>query len=201
MIEKIRRHRAMQISRRRMLVLSIGLVVGVMGLALVGCGGGDDGDGAAAPSAAASQQPSAPSDSPPEPTEIPATPELEPAGPIGSASTVVNVTQNSDFSLTLDRDSVPSGEVTFIIQNDHALAHEFVVMRSDLEVFDLKLREFTIDPTQPGVEFIGELTQAENPPGEVATLTVSLAPGRHLVSCLADSHYQQFHEIAELQVN
>lgn len=198
MIEKIRRHRAMQISRRRMLVLSSGLIVGAMGLALVGCGGGDD--DAPAPSAAASE-PSAPSDAPSQPAEAPAEPELEPAGPIGSASTVVNVTQNPDFSLTLDRDSVPSGEVTFIIQNNHSLAHEFVVMRSNLEVFDLKLREFTIDPTQPGVEFIGELTQAENPPGETASLTVSLAPGRHLVSCLADSHYQQFHEIAVLQVN
>ena len=200
MIEKIRRPRTKRMSRRRMLALSSGLGVGAVGLALVGCGGGDDDDGAAAPGAAASEQPSAPSDSPPEPTEIPATPELPPAGEIGSASTVVNVTQNSDFSITMDQDSIPSGEVTFNIQNNHALAHEFVVMRSDLEVFDLKLREFTIDPTQAGVEFIGQLTQAENPPGEAASLTVSLAPGRHLVSCLADSHYQQFHEITELQV-
>ena len=199
MIEKIRRPSAKRISRRRMLALSSGLGIGAVGLALVGCGGGDDDDAPAASGSAAAQS-SAPSDSPPQPADIPSTPELAPAGAIGSGSSVVNVTQNSDFSLTLDPNSVPSGEVTFNIQNNHALPHQFVVMRSNLEVFDLKLREFTIDPTQAGVEFIGELTRAENPSGEAASLTVSLAPGRHIVSCLADSHYQQFNEITVLEV-
>ena len=196
MTKRILSSGAKRMSRRRMLTLSGGLGIGAAGLALVGCGGGGGGDASSSTSEPADD---APSESQ-APAELEPTPELAPAGEVGSGSSVVSVTQNSDFSISLDTSSVPSGEVLFNIQNDHALAHAFVVMRSNLEIFDLTLREFTIDPDQPGVEFVGQLTQAENPPGEAASLSVSLAPGRHMVSCTVDSHYHQFDEIAVLEV-
>ena len=203
MTQKIRRLGAKRLSRRRMLALSGGLGIGVAGLALVGCGGDDDDDDApAASEPTEEEEPSGPNDSPPPPAELEETPELPPAGDAGGASSVVNVTQNNDdkFSLSVDPTSVPSGEVLFSIQNNHVLAHQFVVIRSNLEIFDLTIRGFTIDPDQPGVEFVGQLSRAENPPGEAAGLTLSLAPGKYFISCLVDAHYYQFNEIEELQV-
>jgi len=198
MTKRILSSGAKRMSRRRMLTLSGGLGIGAAGLALVGCGGGG-GDASSSTSEPADEAPSE-SQAGAAPAELEPTPELAPAGEVGSGSSVVNITQNSDFSISLDTESVPSGEVLFNIQNDHAIAHAFVVMRSNLEIFDLTLREFTIDPDQPGVEFVGQLTLEENPPGEAASLSVSLAPGRHMVSCTVDSHYHQFDEIGVLEV-
>jgi hypothetical protein len=191
---------AKRVSRRRMLTLSGGLGIGAAGLALVGCGGGDDDDASPSTSEPADEAPSGPNDSPP--ADLESVSELPPVGEVGAGTSVVNVTQNNDdvFSLTADPTSVPSGEVLFSIQNDHVLAHSFVVIRSNLETFDLTIRGFTIDPDQPGVEFVGQLSQIENPPREAAGLTLSLAPGRYLLSCLVDAHYFQFEEVTELQV-
>lgn len=196
MVKRIRKPKKALMSRRRMLTLSSGFGIGAFGLALVGCGGGSD----ESSSASTNQQSAGRNESPPAPADLEETPELPPAAAVGSGSSVVNVTQNPDFSISLDPESVPSGEVTFNIQNDHPLAHAFVVMRSNLETFDLTLREFTLDPDQPGVEFVGQLGQEENPPRESASLTVSLSPGRHIVSCTVDSHYQQFNEVVVLEV-
>ncbi len=52
-------------------------------------------------------------------------------GSCSSDSGGVGVTE-ADYSITVDGDSAPAGDVTFDIQNDAGQIHEFVVFQTDL---------------------------------------------------------------------
>src|SRR5690606_3970910 len=60
-------------------------------------------------------------------TELPALPE---AGPVGSASGTVSVTMD-EFSVAADPTSTGSGQITFNLNNDGAVLHELLVIRTE----------------------------------------------------------------------
>jgi uncharacterized cupredoxin-like copper-binding protein len=94
--------------------------------------------------------------------------------------------------------SIPAGSVTLDVENiGPALAHELVVVRTDLPADGLPTNEDgSFDEDAEGVEVIGELEEIE--PGTSGTLTVDLEPGHYVFLCNvvqeADdapfSHYQ-----------
>ena len=97
------------------------------------------------------------------------------------------------YKITLDKDSIPAGEVTFHIHNDATdLTHEFVIFKTDLPSDQLPLTsEGIVDEEASGITLIDEAEDIE--PGMSTDLSVNLEAGNYALVCNTDSdqmHYQ-----------
>ncbi len=98
------------------------------------------------------------------------------------------------YSLTISKDSVPAGQVTFHVTNSATdQKHEFVIFKTDLPEDQLPLTaDGNVDEEGVGVTHIDEVPDME--PGAVQDLTVTLEPGRYVLICnLTDNaiHYMR----------
>lgn len=87
-----------------------------------------------------------------------------PTGTVGTASTTVHVSM-FEYGFTLDRSSVPSGQVTFVISNDGKEVHNF-----------------DVESVKAG---------AYLNPGQTETWTIALAPRTYAYECDVAFHAQQ----------
>ncbi|HZA20748.1 MAG TPA: hypothetical protein VE889_07850, partial [Actinomycetota bacterium] len=68
----------------------------------------------------------------------------------------------ADFSITLDSDSAPAGEVTFDVTNDAAQTHEFVVFQTDLAEDQLPTDDSgLVDEEGEGLTLIDEIEDTQ----------------------------------------
>ncbi|HET7483652.1 MAG TPA: cupredoxin domain-containing protein [Actinomycetota bacterium] len=78
--------------------------------------------------------------------------------------------------------STSSGEVTINISNKGTETHEFVVLKTDLDLLDLPTaKDGSLDEEGEGVEGVDEVEDI--PAGETAELTVDLEPGNYVFAC------------------
>lgn len=96
------------------------------------------------------------------------------------------------YTILLDKNSAPAGEVTFHVHNDATdLKHEFVIFKTDLAQNNLPTtEEGIVDEEGEGITFIDEV---ELEPGEAQDLTVNLEAGNYVIICNIDSdemHYE-----------
>ena len=92
------------------------------------------------------------------------------------------------LGITLDRDTVPAGEVTFDVINDsQSMIHEMVVSPvADPSVpLPYVADEEKVDEDAAG--HLGEV--AELDPGKSGALTVTLQPGSYILYCNIPGHY------------
>ena len=125
-------------------------------LAFTACGDDDD-DGGAAPTAAA--------------TEAPAR--------------IIDVTL-SDFAIALSDDAQAAGDVRFVVANEGATPHEFVIVKTNLAADALPMEGGAVDEAQ--VEIVHEIE--EFPAGETEEATLTLATGGYVLICNIPGHYQ-----------
>jgi uncharacterized cupredoxin-like copper-binding protein len=113
----------------------------------------------------------------------------------GGGGTVAVTLQ--EWSVNLDADSAPAGEVTFQVTNDGpADIHEFVVIRTDLDPGDLPVDENgVVDESGEGIdEVVDEIEDIAV--GDTQELTVTLDAGNYVLLCNIwseeeqESHYQ-----------
>lgn len=150
-------------------VLLLMLVLGAA--ALIACGGGDDDE----PSGSATESPSG---------SVSSSGPADEAG-AGDAETTVKATL-SEFKIVIDKTSAKSGKVTIDAKNDGAVAHEIVVVRTDLAPDALPMASGGIvDETK--VESLGEIEEFDAGSSESATFT--LAPGKFVLLCNVAGHY------------
>ena len=96
----------------------------------------------------------------------------------------------ADFTVTVDPDSAPAGEVTFDITNDAGQTHEFVVFQTDLAPDQLPTDEGgDVDEAGAGVEHVDEIEDIEA--GSTESLTVNLDAGSYVLICNLPGHYGQ----------
>lgn len=112
--------------------------------------------------------------------------EVVPAKP---ATGAVNGTE-TEWSISLDSYSHVAGSITFNLSNTGTIAHEFLVVRTDLT--STALLE-SVDATTKRIDealldVIDE--QPEYEPGAPGTVTVDLAPGHYVVMCNIEGHYK-----------
>ncbi len=188
-----------RLTRRRMLTLSATFGLGAAGLALVGCSDSDDGDAepAAAQTPAATDEPQAQVQED-EPPLAPAVSE-PPADAGPSAVNVVQVQDDADFNIEVDKDEVDAGEITFTIRNDGPLAHDFIVIRTDLDFRDLPIVGMFVKLDAPEITVVAQVEQI--PVGETATLVVALGAGNYVLTCNQNSHFSLFDESKDFTVN
>jgi uncharacterized cupredoxin-like copper-binding protein len=96
----------------------------------------------------------------------------------------------ADFSITLDPNSAPAGEVTFDVTNDAEQTHEFVVFQTDLAADQLPTDENgDVDEEGEGVTLVDEIEDIEG--GSSESLSVNLDAGSYVLICNLPGHYQQ----------
>ncbi len=71
------------------------------------------------------------------------------------------------------------GKITFAVKNSGKEIHEFVVIKSDLPLTGLPVKEGEVDEDQ--VQVVGEIENLK--PGKSKKLTLDLGPGRYVLIC------------------
>jgi uncharacterized cupredoxin-like copper-binding protein len=99
-----------------------------------------------------------------------------------------------DFSISLDKTSVKTGEITFSVKNDGPSTHEFVVFQTDLAADQLPITNDEngipiVDEEGEGVTHIDEIEDIAS--GSTQELKVTLQPGNYVALCNLPAHYQQ----------
>ncbi|HJM76545.1 MAG TPA: c-type cytochrome [Dehalococcoidia bacterium] len=97
----------------------------------------------------------------------------------------VVVAAMSEWAISSDASADANG-VTFRVANDGAIAHEFVVVKSDLGATELPTAGGVADESQ--VEVVGRIDQYAG--GETREATFNLAAGNYLLICNLPGHYQ-----------
>lgn len=99
----------------------------------------------------------------------------------GDAASVAITLQ--EWAVVTDSDSAPAGEVVFTVTNEGPDdIHEFVVIRTDLDVADLPVDENgAVDEAGEGMEVLGEIEDL--PVGETQDLALTLEAGSYALIC------------------
>jgi uncharacterized cupredoxin-like copper-binding protein len=96
----------------------------------------------------------------------------------------------ADYTITLDQDSAPAGDVTFDVTNDAEQIHEFVVFQTDLAEDALPTDENgDVDESGEGVTLVDEIEDIEG--GSTQSLDVTLDAASYVVICNLPGHYSQ----------
>lgn len=96
-----------------------------------------------------------------------------------------------DYSIALDQDSAPAGDVTFELSNEAEQIHEFVVLQTDLAADALPTDDAgdVNEAGDPGIVLVDEVEDIEG--GATSTLAVTLDAGSYVLLCNLPGHYGQ----------
>jgi len=102
------------------------------------------------------------------------------------------------MTLTATPDSVPAGDVTFVVKNTGTIDHEMVVLKTDT-AFDKLPVTYGGDPPAPvatGADKVDEATnvgetgEPDVKPGETRNFTIKdMAAGKYVLVCNIAKHY------------
>jgi uncharacterized cupredoxin-like copper-binding protein len=94
-----------------------------------------------------------------------------------------------EFHIKLSAPSGKAGKITFTVKNAGHLAHEFLVLKSNLAAGKLPLTGTTVNVAKAG-KLIGGITGAGLKAGASKTITLSLPAGRYVLFCNLPAHYK-----------
>jgi uncharacterized cupredoxin-like copper-binding protein len=103
----------------------------------------------------------------------------------GTSNSVNGVVK--EWSVTVDAGSAMAGEVTFTVANQGSIGHEFLVVKTDIEVGKIPLDGDHFPEPADGLEVIDEI--GEFPKGTTESLTLMLEPGKYQLVCNLPGHY------------
>jgi len=105
----------------------------------------------------------------------------------GVSGTEVQVSLK-EFAILVDPDSIGTGDMTFIVNNDGLIEHEFVVFKTDLAPDALPVdKDNNVDEEGDGVEFVDELEDLGK--DTTTNLPLKLDSGSYVVFCNIEGHY------------
>ena len=102
----------------------------------------------------------------------------------GTSTITVDLATSSAFSLQPSATTVPSGQVTFNVNNAGNMVHEMVVVKTARTPKQLMQPDGTADES----ESVGEA--ADIPAGGSKSVTLNLAPGHYVLLCNLPGHYK-----------
>ncbi|MGE0134576.1 MAG: sulfocyanin-like copper-binding protein [Dehalococcoidia bacterium] len=161
--------------------LLLAFLILLLPLAAVACGDDDDGDtGGSDGSDATSTATRVATQTATTTRTATATATASPGGASG-----IDVTED-EFTIDLSDDTADAGEVTFSIENEGAIVHNFVIVDTDEAADSLPL-----DGAEVDLDALTVVDRTEDiPAGESADLTADLSPGRYVLICNVIGHYQ-----------
>ena len=100
----------------------------------------------------------------------------------------------SEWEIGLDPGNVRAGDLTFRFSNEGELAHNFVIVKSDLPPAELPLTEDSVDKSKLNVEGGSGPIAPGPPPPDDEGYTVALSAGKYVLFCDVQatgvSHYR-----------
>ena len=115
--------------------------------------------------------------------EVPALPE---AGPVGSGSGTVNVTMK-EFSVAADPASTASGQIAFNLNNEGAVLHELLIIRTEAAQDALPIKSGAVDAENPALDVVGEIRNVAG--GDSGETTAPMPAGKYVLLCNIPGHY------------
>lgn len=91
-----------------------------------------------------------------------------------------------EYSMGLTATEARPGEVTFVARNVGTVAHQLVVIRTDLAADKLPIDRATAKASEDGK--VGGVDDVQ--PGKSLNLKLDLPPGHYVVICNVPTHYQ-----------
>jgi plastocyanin len=100
----------------------------------------------------------------------------------------------SEWEIALDSGTVRAGDVTFEFANEGELAHNLVIVKSDLPPAELPLTDSAVDKSKLNVEGGAGPIAPGPPPTGAEGYTVALSAGKYVLFCdivaAGESHYR-----------
>lgn len=94
-----------------------------------------------------------------------------------------------EWKVKVSAKAANAGEVTFAIANFGTMAHEFLVVKTDLPLGEIPLGSNNrFDEEAEGLEVIDEIPEWE--PNTAGVLKVKLEPGNYQLLCNIEGHYK-----------
>jgi uncharacterized cupredoxin-like copper-binding protein len=109
-------------------------------------------------------------------------------GGTGGAKTPGTTTvgaEEKEFSIVLDKTTVPAGNVTFAVRNAGAIVHEFVVLDTDTPAGQLP--QAGDEVSEDALTVVDEIEDIE--PSANPSLDLTLTPGHYAIICNVPGHY------------
>ena len=104
---------------------------------------------------------------------------------VNGASSVTG--EVKEWEVSVDKDSVPAGEVTFTIRNNGTIQHEFLVVKTDYADGEIPVEGDHFSESLDGIDVIDEI--GEFAMGTTESLTLSLEAGNYQLLCNIPAHY------------
>lgn len=123
------------------------------------------------------------------------TPAAAPAAPATAAARVdtVNANLTDAMKVTVDRNTITAGKVSFVVKNSGLIAHELVLLRTDVSQ-----EKLAVSTEEPGkmVETgnVGETGDMDA--GASKTFSATLPAGHYILMCNEVGHYASGMHIA-----
>lgn len=92
-----------------------------------------------------------------------------------------------EWSVEVDSTAAVAGEVSFTVANEGTIGHEFLVVKTDIELGKIPLDGDHFPEPADGLAVIDEI--GEFPKGTTETLTLILEPGSYQLVCNLPGHY------------
>jgi hypothetical protein len=92
-----------------------------------------------------------------------------------------------EWSVSVDAASAPAGAVSFTIDNNGTIGHEFLIVKTDIATGEIPVVGDRFPEDADGIEVIDEI--GEYPAGTTETLEVTLTPGNYQLVCNLPDHY------------
>lgn len=100
----------------------------------------------------------------------------------------VKVTQR-DYAIDLDPAAMKAGKIRFDIENEGSADHEFTILRTDLGVESLPLRDDDwVDESAAGIQDAGGFDHVF--PDKPKDLELDLSAGNYVIICNIQGHYE-----------
>ena len=110
----------------------------------------------------------------------------------GTASTPTATTKEisgsvEEWVVQVDATEAPAGDVSFTIDSDGTIGHEFLIVKTDIAPGEIPLDGDHFPEDADGIEVIDEI--GEFAQGTTGSLAVTLEPGSYQLVCNLPGHY------------
>lgn len=113
-----------------------------------------------------------------------------PAVKASAQTAQVNVSE-TEMAIKLSPNTIPAGHVDFVVHNNGAVPHEFVVFKTNLALNQLPTKNGKLDEDNKSLQNVADTGEQKLTSGQTRILHANLTPGHYVAICNVGNHFQQ----------
>ena len=113
-----------------------------------------------------------------------------PTAKASAKATKIDVSE-TEMAIKLTPATVPAGLVEFVIHNNGAVPHEFVVFKTNLALNQLPMKDSKLDEDSKSLQNVADSGAHKLTSGESKTLQANLTPGNYAAICNVGNHFHR----------